>query len=243
MKLLRIFFAPAFLLVATAAAPAIDSTAVTPTPSPDEPELIEIVDTPGLPRVLLIGDSISQGYTLAVRARLTGQANVHRPGENCRDTAFGLARLDTWLGHGKWDVIHFNFGLHDLKYVDIQGHKSVYKNGMPFHTIADYEANLRELVTRLRRTGAKLIFAATTPVPDDVSFEDRVPHDELRYNEAAERVMKEFGVGIDDLHAFVEPRQTQLLKPHDVHMTPAGYEKLADLVAASIKSALSGERR
>jgi len=68
----------------------------------------------GLPRVLLIGDSVSVGYTLAVRKELEGKANVHRPPSNCGSTKIGMRDLDKWLGVGKWDVIHFNWGLHDL---------------------------------------------------------------------------------------------------------------------------------
>ena len=78
-----------------------------------DPALQQIEDDPKLPRVLLVGDSISMGYTLPVRALLTGKANVHRPPTNCSSTASGLKNLDAWLGPGKWDVIHFNFGLHD----------------------------------------------------------------------------------------------------------------------------------
>ena len=74
-----------------------------------------ITDDPKLPRVLLIGDSISMGYTLPVRKMLAGTANVHRVPENAGDTARGLEKLDAWLGDKPWDVIHFNFGLHDLK--------------------------------------------------------------------------------------------------------------------------------
>ena len=80
-----------------------------------------ITDQPGLPRVLLIGDSISMGYTLSVRAHLQGRANVHHPPENCGDTGRGLRQVDPWLGSGRWDVIHFSFGLHDLKYLNAQG--------------------------------------------------------------------------------------------------------------------------
>ena len=82
------------------------------------PELEAIEGEPGLPRVLVIGDSISIGYTLGVRALLRGKANVHRPAENCRHTDIGLEKLEEWLGDQPWDVIHFNWGLHDLKYVD-----------------------------------------------------------------------------------------------------------------------------
>src|SRR5690606_6324309 len=67
-----------------------------------------IEDQAELPRVLLIGDSISIGYTLDVREMLKGEANVHRPPANCRSTNQGMISLDSWLGKEKWDVIHFN---------------------------------------------------------------------------------------------------------------------------------------
>ncbi len=79
------------------------------------PILKAIEDKPGLPRVLLIGDSISMGYTLPVRRALEGQANVHRIPANGGDTKKGLQLLDGWLGDGHWDIIHFNFGIHDRK--------------------------------------------------------------------------------------------------------------------------------
>ncbi len=78
---------------------------------------VPITDDPGLPRVLLLGDSISIGYTLPVRERLLGRANVHRPPANCGPSSLGLERLDEWVGQRPWDVIHFNWGLHDLKYM------------------------------------------------------------------------------------------------------------------------------
>jgi acyl-CoA thioesterase-1 len=200
------------------------------------PALAPIADRPGLPRVLLIGDSISIGYTLPVRARLAGRANVHRPPENCGPTCYGLDRLDDWLGAGPWDVIHFNFGLHDLKYLDAHDNYVTPDRGKQVATPEEYGRNLRALVTRLRRTGARLIFATTTPVP--AGAQGRVEHGEEPFNAVARRVMGEMGVAIDDLHAFVVPRQAQLQLPHDVHFTSAGYEQLADTVAASLAAAL-----
>ena len=76
-----------------------------------------IRDVAGLPRVLLIGDSISIGYTLPTRELLKGKANVHRIPTNGGPTIRGLVQIDSWLGDGKWDVIHFNWGLHDLKFM------------------------------------------------------------------------------------------------------------------------------
>src|SRR5512137_1049512 len=81
------------------------------------PAFAKVEDVPGLPRVLLIGDSISIGYTVAVRDLLKAKANVHRIPVNGASTLNGLKNLDTWLGTSKWDVIHFNWGLHDLKYL------------------------------------------------------------------------------------------------------------------------------
>ncbi len=200
------------------------------------PAYVKVPDAPGLPRVLILGDSISNGYTLLVRARLQGLANVHRPAENCGPSGNGLRRLHLWLGDEHWDVIHFNFGLHDMKYLDAEGNYVPPDKGKQVASVAQYEQNLRELVARLKQTGAKLIFATTTPVP--ANSRARIEGDERRYNEAALRVMKETGVAVDDLWSWVKPRQAEIQKVRDVHYLPEGYGQLADLVAANILSAL-----
>ena len=205
-------------------------------PKAPDPALAQIADVTGLPRVLLLGDSISIGYMLPVRARLAGKANVHRPAENCSESANGVKRLDAWLGAGKWDVIHFNFGLHDVKYLDAAGKYVTPDKGKQVASVAEYEKNRRAIVARLKPTGAKLIFATTTPVPS--ASNGRVEHDELRYNTAAVRLMKELGVAVDDLHALVIPQQEKIQLPHNVHFTAEGYEKLADQVVANLLPAL-----
>ena len=195
-----------------------------------------VPDVPGLPRVLLIGDSISIGYTRAVRAMLAGRANVHRPGENCGDTAYGLERIDDWLGQGPWAVIHFNFGLHDLKYLDAQGNYVPPGQGRQVASPGEYGQNLRAFVRRLQRTGARLVFATTTPVP--AGSAGRQEGDEQVYNEAARRVMQELGVAVNDLHAFVLTQPPDIQLPRNVHFTPAGSALLARAVADRIQTAL-----
>jgi acyl-CoA thioesterase-1 len=200
------------------------------------PALLPVDDVPGLPRILLIGDSISIGYTREVRQRLAGRANVHRPPDNCGPTIFGLEQLDGWLGSGRWDVIHFNFGLHDLKFMDANGTYIVPgPNDRPLASPAEYAANLREIVARLKCTGARLVFATTTPVPGGTV--GRVAGSELAYNAAAEQVMRETGVSINDLHALVVAHP-KLLLPKNVHFTPEGWEALADQVSAAISPLL-----
>src|SRR6266480_369829 len=68
------------------------------TPRPKDPSLRAVTDDPKLPRVLLIGDSISMGYTVPVQELLKGKANVHRVPENGGPTTNGLAKLKAWLG-------------------------------------------------------------------------------------------------------------------------------------------------
>jgi lysophospholipase L1-like esterase len=228
------------LAFASAASAAETKKAAAPKAKAPSPILAPVTDTPGLPRILLIGDSISMGYTLPVRAKLAGRANVHRPPVNCGDTARGVASLDQWLGSGKWDVIHFNFGLHDLKYLNDKGQLAPADQGKQVHTLAQYEANLRTFVARLKQTGAKLIFATTTPVP--AGTVGRVADDAVKYNAVAARVMKENGVAINDLHAFVVPRITELQRPANVHFSDAGSARLADEVVAAIVRQLPSTR-
>jgi hypothetical protein len=198
-----------------------------------DPSLTPITDAPGLPRVLLIGDSISMGYTLPVRALLKGQANVHRIPTNGGSTKDGVAHIDEWLGNGKWEVIHFNWGLHDLKRMK-DGKLNL--AGDQVSTLAEYEANLRVLVKQMQVSGAKLIWATTTPVPE--GSDGRPAREELKYNAVASRVMKDLGVPTDDLHACCLPNLAEWQLPKNVHFKPNGSDGLAEQAAAEIKAAL-----
>jgi len=192
-----------------------------------------VVDNPKLPRVLLIGDSISIGYTPPVRDLLKGKANVHRIPTNGGPTTNGLAHLKEWLGSGKWDVIHFNWGLHDLKFM-ADGKRQVDKE--------DYDKNLRQLVRQLKATGAALIWAATTPVPEGNVNPPRKDADVVAYNAIAQKIMEENQIAADDLYMFALPRLAEIQQPVNVHFTPQGSRALAKQVAASVEAALSQKK-
>lgn len=200
------------------------------------PAFAKITDDPKLPRVLLIGDSISIGYTLDTRKLLEGKANLHRIPTNGGPTTNGVANIDAWLGDGKWDVIHFNWGLHDLKYVDEKKQNTDPDKGRVQVPLDEYEKNLRQLVTRMKKTGATLIWCSTTPVP--AGSPARVEGDERKYNEAAAKIMKEQGVVVDDLCEFARPQLAKIQLPMNVHFSGEGSKVLAGKVAESILSAL-----
>ncbi len=204
-----------------------------PVPQVPNPAFAAVQDDPTLPRVLLIGDSISIGYTLPARRLLERRATVHRIPVNGGPTVNGLEHLEQWLGRGPWNVIHFNWGLHDLRIMEDGRHQV---------TIDEYEKNLRILVERLKRTGATLIWASTTPVPDAAVNPPRRNGDVIAYNAVAMRIMQDNAIEIDDLYALALPRLGQLQRPANVHYTDAGYEVLAEHVAASIRRALDASR-
>lgn len=208
------------------------------------PVFAPIKDDPALPRVLLIGDSISIGYTLPVRKLLTGKVNVHRVPTNARHTGIGLENINEWLGDGNWDVIHFNWGLHDLCYrstnAKTPGRDKI--NGRLDLTFEEYQQNLGKLVKILKATGAELVWASTTPVPDGET--GRFKGDEIKYNKAAEKIMKENGVTINDLYALAMPKLSRIQLPNgNVHFTNEGSGYLAKQVSANILKALRKSRR
>ena len=199
-------------------------------------------DNPNLPNVLLIGDSISIGYTAYVRRQLQGKADVYRIPTNGRNSAYGAQNLDKWLAKQplQWDVIHFNWGLWDLCYrhpeSKVQGKRDKVK-GTLTESLEGYRGNLEKIVARLKQTNAKLIWCATTPVPKGEA--GRKLGDDLKYNQVAEQVMKASDVSVNDLHSHaLEKLPETMVREGDVHFTEPGYIHLANKVAAEISSVL-----
>jgi arylsulfatase A-like enzyme len=192
-----------------------------------------------LPRVLLLGDSISMGYHDSVVRRLDDEAVVLRPLENCAGTTRGATEIERWLEDaGEVDVIHFNFGLHDLKRVDEQGRNSNDPQSRRQADLDTYRRQLRGIARRLVATGSQVVFATTTPVPTGGVSPHRDPADVLRYNACAREVLAPLGVEVFDLHAVAKDRLPELQKPRDVHFTAAGSEVLGASVADAVRRAL-----
>ena len=192
-----------------------------------------------LPKVLLIGDSISQGYRATVVKELEGVAEVTRIPGNGEWTGTGIEKIDLWLGDTDWEVIHFNFGLWDMY-------------GWPYYdedrSPEAYAQRLEQIVARLKQTNATLIWATTTPPcpENEVSMRDRfkapgviTPEIAKQYLDAAEHVMKKHGIQINDLNALVrDDIATLQTGPDNVHLTGKGNELLGKQVAKAIRIAI-----
>jgi lysophospholipase L1-like esterase len=199
-----------------------------------------------LPNVLILGDSISIGYTPFVQEYLKGRANVFRPmlengkPENCAGTTKGVENIDRWLGDKKWDIIHFNFGLHDIKHVDpVTGENSQNPKHPQQANRRQYKKNLETIVEKLKATGAKLIFATTTPYPDVQEGPLRKPGMSQKYNRVAVKIMNKNRIRINNLHAFMVPRMAELQRPNNVHFTEEGSRELAKKVVERINEVLN----
>jgi acyl-CoA thioesterase-1 len=186
------------------------------------------------PNVLLIGDSIAQGYAPAAAEALEDVARVELIGENGGDSANVASKLGEWLGAAAWDVIHVNCGLDDMKY-DLE-------MGLHQVPVERFEENVYRIVMRLQRdTRARLVWATITPVVEERHNEAgrdfrRFERDVELYNETALRVMRDAGVEVDDLYAFIVERGVeQMIGEDGVHLTPEASRIVGREVAGFIE--------
>jgi hypothetical protein len=161
------------------------------------------------PRILIIGDDIYRQPAQATAKELRDRVElVHAkvPTGAVLHTGLSTEVLDEMLGDGKWDLIHFNFGLGDLVYrapgMDSIRVLPMDAGGVRVTSPAAYEANLRAIVARFRKTGAMLVWASTTPIRASASNIFAMGS-EIEYNAVAAKVMAEENVPINDMYTQV----------------------------------------
>lgn len=209
---------------------------------------IEPIDS--LPKVFIYGDSISIAYTEYIRASLENKACIFRIHENGSSSHEFIQKMETmrksmfqpYLPQGwnfEWDIIHFNVGLHDLKYV-ING-KLDKQNGTQVSSLKTYENNFRTIINYLKTNypKAKLIFATTTPVPE--GEQGREVGDAKRYNKIALKVLKDYkDIVLNDLYEFSIPVLEEFaVRPGNVHYKPEG-SRLQGIEVARVISDVIG---
>ncbi|MDW5290766.1 SGNH/GDSL hydrolase family protein [Formosa sp. PL04] len=201
-----------------------------------------------LPNVLIYGDSVSIMYSSTVIKSLEGKANVIRlfkNGGSSKNFIPNMEKMQTAmfqpnLEQGwdfKWDVIYFNVGLHDLKY--LKG-KHLNINGEQVSTLSAYKLQLDTICDYLSTNypEAKLIFATTTPVPDGAK--GRKEGDSIAYNIAALEVISQYpNIDVNDLYTYTKPHQEiWAQEPGNVHYNALGSEEQGKEVARVISEQL-----
>ncbi len=215
----------------------------------EKKETLTATSVANLPNILIVGDSISIGYMKPLQRIFKGKANIVHPKANCESTVVGIANLSQWMGTTSWSVIHFNFGLHDIKHVSDTktGKASTDAKDPRWVEPEQYRGNLEKIVGILERSGAKLVFATTTPAPEEHAATPQTIYreaaDVVTYNEIARQVMSKHHIPVNDLYSFAEPKLRSMQKPKNVHFTDPGSEALARQVARSVVLALKAPKR
>ncbi|MBI3942699.1 MAG: SGNH/GDSL hydrolase family protein [Chloroflexi bacterium] len=179
--------------------------------------------------VMIIGDSISNGYTPFVRELLAGK-EIDIEYQSNGDSAQLLVGVPDWIAEKKLSLIHFNCGLHALRFFRSS---QAYQEPLEIYT-AHLGAAARWLKAH---TPAKLVWASITPVITERITLDyiRFEKDVLAYNAAAKKIMDALEIPINDLHqVLMQAGVAECLGPDGVHMTDKGNAYLSQAVATTI---------
>jgi hypothetical protein len=180
-------------------------------------------------KVLLLGDSIRLSYHPLVREKLSCRAEVTGPEDNCRFTKYTLWYIKSWLDQfGKPDIIHWNNGLWDVYHFN--------EDTGIFTPKEEYLTELGRILTELRKTGAVIIWASTTPVTPRHGYCRNKDIDE--YNGIASEFMKSEGIEINDLNSLLRNNIEGFICEDNIHLNADGREVCANAVAKAIESHL-----
>lgn len=193
-------------------------------------------------KILIVGDSISIGYTPFVQESLRDKAIVtHNPG-NAQHTGKGGKNIEKWIDGQNWDIIQFNWGLWDLCYrhpdSKVQGKRDKINGEITF-SLEEYKSNLEEIIKLIKqKSNAKLIFLTTSYVP--LEEEGRYEEDALKYNKVARQVMEVNGVIINDIYKVSKKIHFKHgLGADNVHYTSKGYEELGKHISNFLKKEIN----
>lgn len=178
-------------------------------------------------KVMLLGDSIRMSYQAGVQQKLAGAADVWGPAENCRFAKYTLWGVPEWLAQcGTPDVIHWNNGIWDVYHLQ--------PGAAVFTPLDEYRTYLERILADLRKTGARILWASTTPVTSECPCCSNEEID--RYNAEAARLMAREKVAIHDLNGLLRSDLARFLAPDHVHLSEAGIAACADAVAQRIRT-------
>jgi Lysophospholipase L1 and related esterases len=180
-----------------------------------------------LPRVLLIGDSITREYYPEVEKHLAGKAFVARLATSrfVADPVL-LKEIELVLDQTQFDVIHFNNGMHGWR-----------------HSEAEYRTAFPKFlkIIRAHAPKAKLIWATTTPLKDGkgVTYDTKAEYSDERIaarNAIAAEIVAAQKIPTVDLNAVVKGHAEY--HSDNVHFNGQGVQILATEVSQAVEKLL-----
>lgn len=182
------------------------------------------------------GDSVSKG-TFPIVSKLLGYEAFH-PANNFGGACGNVIKAhycgDLWLNGAdgvasarKWDLVTFNFGLHDTAH------------DAEFVDLEVYKRNLKEVAQQLQERAVRVFWISTTPVPNASALAMWSQGDIPVYNAAAKEVMGKLNIPIVDLYSFVIEQCggdehysscSGFQKQDNVHFEKAGYMAMAQFI-------------
>ena len=174
-----------------------------------------------LPRVLLVGDSIVNGYEGEARRLLEAKGvNVtYWISSYCVTSPHYLTFLGIYLDEAKYDVIHFNNGLHSLDTPTADWEKR-------------FEAALR--LIREKQPAAKIVWCTSTPLKDPAKTAKA-----RELNVAGAKVVARLGgIETNDLFAVLDPLDRNANWSDTFHHKPHVRKMEGGLVAKAVLSAI-----
>jgi len=171
--------------------------------------------------ILLIGDSIRMNYQAKTAELFEGKANVYGPADNCRNTHWTLMNIEKWLKElPKPDIIQWNNGCWDITRFDTTENK-------PLTSLEVYVENTLRICRILKRTGAVLIFALSTPYHPVKQVKNKTNEDVWAYNKAVREALEKEGVIINDLNTPVWADYDKYICDDGCHLSDEGIELCA----------------
>ena len=183
----------------------------------------EDTNAENIPRVALIGDSITEGYSQFVRKKLEGIAKV-----DYLATSYSIASeiygniIESFVNDSEYEVVHFNYGLHGYSV----------EEGV-------YEARCRKSVESIMQHSKVILATTTTALDETLQKENEVWKEKVALrNEKVLKIAEELGSEIDDLNRVCIEMDLSKRYKDGVHFLDEGYEELAESVSMSIKKTL-----
>lgn len=196
-----------------------------------------------LPRVLLIGDSITYGYAHDVAYRLSSEgkavADIWLTPNNLRGWMM-LEDLAAVLGQGPYDVVHFNIGLHEWD----DATKADYNFETAMTAYVKTMLKHARWQDRMKTTKARLIWANITPVSKDdplTELNDGQNDKVIQWNATASNIMTKAGIEINDLYGLMVANLD--LKRDSLHFSGEGSKLIAEAATEAILRQLPGAKK